>query len=131
MLLKKITPAMVVDDIKSTITFYRDMLGFETVLTVPSNDQIDWALMNCGEVEIIFHARVDSSSRKPDIGGTLTFHFEGEGVRELYESVRNKVRIERHLYPTFYGTNEFSMRDINGCILVFAEKLEEKEEDDD
>ena len=130
MLLKKITPALIVHDIKSTIAFYRDMLGFEPVLTVPSKDQIDWALMNCGEVEIIFHAKVDRSSKKPDVGGTLTFHFEGEDVRELYESVKKKVRIERHLYPTFYGTNEFSMRDINGCILVFAEKLEEKEEDD-
>jgi uncharacterized glyoxalase superfamily protein PhnB len=130
MLLTKLTPAMTVDDINSTITFYEDVLGFETILTVPSNEQIDWALMKCGEIEIMFHAKVIHTAKKTRVDGTLTFHFEGDGVKELYESVKNKVRIERHLYPTFYGTNEFSMEDCNGCILVFAEKLEQNETDD-
>jgi uncharacterized glyoxalase superfamily protein PhnB len=129
MLLTKLTPALTVDDIKGTIAFYQDMLGFETVLTVPTKDQIDWALMKCGEIEIMFHAKV-SNAKKHHIEDTLTFHFEGEGVKELYESVKNKVRIERHLYPTFYGTKEFSMEDCNGCVLVFAEKLRQKEADD-
>jgi uncharacterized glyoxalase superfamily protein PhnB len=130
MLLRKLTPALTVDDIKNTIAFYQDMLGFETVLTVPTKDQIDWALMKCGDIEIMFHAKVNLTTKKHHIEGTLTFHFEGEGVKELYEAVKNKVRIERHLYPTFYGTNEFSMEDCNGCILVFAEKLKNYEADD-
>jgi uncharacterized glyoxalase superfamily protein PhnB len=130
MLLTKLTPAMTVDDIKSTIYFYQNMLGFETVLTVPTKDQIDWALMKCGEIEIMFHSKVHRGAKKHHIEGTLTFHFEGDGVKELYETVKNKVRIERHLYPTFYGTNEFAMEDCNGCILVFAEKLNQNETDD-
>jgi uncharacterized glyoxalase superfamily protein PhnB len=130
MLLTKLTPAMTVDDINSTITFYEDVLGFETILTVPSNEQIDWALMKCGDIEIMFHAKIARPAKKHRIDGTLTFHFEGDGVKELYESVKNRVRIERHLYPTFYGTNEFSMEDCNGCILVFAEKLNQNQTDD-
>jgi lactoylglutathione lyase len=129
MLLNKITPALMVEEIKTAIAFYEDMLGFELVLTVPSKDHIDWALMKCGEVEIMFHAKAGHAAKKnQDRAGTLTFHFEGEGVKELYESVKNRVKIIRHLYPTFYGTNEFSMMDCNGCVLVFAEKSEKKED---
>lgn len=128
--LTKITPALTVDDIKSTITFYEEMLEFELILAVPSIDNIDWALMKCGDVEIMFHAKVGHAAKKNhDRAGSLTFHFEGEGVRELYDSLKDKVKIVRHLYPTFYGTNEFSMMDCNGCILVFSEKIEKKEEE--
>jgi len=128
MLLKKITPAVTVDDIKATIAFYEKTLGFELLLTVPSMNHIDWALMKCGEVEIMFHAKVGHAAKKNnDRTGTLTLHFECEGVKELYDTVRTKVRIERHLYPTFYGMNEFSMTDCNGCILVFSEKIKNEE----
>ncbi len=128
MLLIKLTPELVVDDIKATIEFYQDILGFELVLTVPNPDNIDWALMSCGEVEIMFHAKVSRHARRHVAEDVITFHFEGEGVKDLYESVKNKVKIDRHLYPTFYGTNEFSMRDINGCTLVFSEKLQQRRE---
>jgi lactoylglutathione lyase len=128
MQLQKITPALVVEDIKATIRFYEEMLGFELVLTVPSSENIDWALMKCGDVEIMFHAKVGHAVKKNhDRDGSLTFHLEGEGVRELYESVKNKARIIRHLYPTFYGMIEFSMLDCNGCMLVFSEKIEKEE----
>ncbi len=129
MLLKRITPALMVEDIKATIAFYEDLLGFELVLTVPSKDQIDWALMKCGEVEIMFHSKTGHAAKKDhDRAGTLTFHLEGEGVKELYNALRTKAKITRHLYPTFYGTNEFSMLDCNGCVLVFSEKIEKAEE---
>lgn len=115
MLMKKLTPARTVEDIKATIAFYQDMLGFDLVLTVPNKDHIDWALMKCGEVEIMFHAKVGHGTRKShDVEGTLTFHCDGDGVKELYETLKNKVRIVRHLYPTFYGTSEFSMKGCNG-----------------
>ncbi|HTZ18220.1 MAG TPA: VOC family protein [Dissulfurispiraceae bacterium] len=128
MQLTKLTPELVVNDIKETISFYQDMLGFELVLAVPNPNNIDWALMSCGEVEIMFHAKVGRHAKK-HVAEDVTFHFEGAGVKELYESVKNKVRIGRHLYPTFYGTNEFSMRDNNGCTLVFSEKMQQEEED--
>ncbi len=123
MRLVKLTPELIVDDIKSTISFYEDMLGFDLVLAVPNTDNIDWALMSCGDVEIMFHAKVGRHAKRHVTEDIITFHFEGDGVRELYESVKDKVKIDRHLYPTFYGTNEFSMRDINGCTLVFSEKI--------
>jgi uncharacterized glyoxalase superfamily protein PhnB len=128
MQLRKITPELTVDDIKSTISFYRDILGFELVFTVPNKDHIDWALMSNGEVEIMFHAKVSRHAKKHAVEDIVAFHFEGEGVKELYESVKGKVKIDRHLYPTFYGTNEFSIRDNNGCTLVFSEKIQREEE---
>ncbi|MGO9378632.1 MAG: VOC family protein [Dissulfurispiraceae bacterium] len=129
MQLKKIIPALMVENIDATIAFYENVLGFELVLTVPSITHIDWAMMKCGEVEIMFHAKAGHAEKKNhDRAGTLTFHFQGEGVKELYDAVRNKAKILRHLYPTFYGMNEFSMMDCNGCVLVFSEKIENEEQ---
>lgn len=126
--LAKLTPELIVNDIKETIAFYRDILDFELVLTVPNPDNIDWALMSCGGVEIMFHAKVGRHAGRHVTEDVISFHFEGSGVKDLYEFVRNKVRIDRHLYPTFYGTLEFSMRDNNGCTLVFSEKMEQEED---
>ncbi|HMK61374.1 MAG TPA: VOC family protein [Dissulfurispiraceae bacterium] len=131
MMLTKITPTLTVEDIKATIAFYQDLLGFELVLAVPSLNQIDWALMKCGEVEIMFQTKVGHAAKmNQGLTGIMTFHLEGEGVKELYDSVKNRVKIMRHLYPTFYGMNEFSMMDCNGIILVFSEKIKKTEEDD-
>jgi lactoylglutathione lyase len=131
MLLNKLTPALRVDDIKATIAYYEEMLGFDLELTVPSTTKIEWALMRCGEIEIMFQAKTGSGeAEKNDFRRSVTLHFEGEGVKDLYEYLKNRVQIVRHLYPTFYGTNEFSMVDCNGCMLVFAEKVKKEENEE-
>ncbi len=131
MLLNRLTPALSVDDIKGTIAYYEEMLGFELELAAPSMNKIEWALMRCGEIEIMFQAKSgQSTTGKSDFGRAVTLNFEGEGVKELYESLKNKVQIVRHLCPTFYGMNEFSMIDCNGCVLVFAEQIRKEEEEE-
>lgn len=128
MFFKKITPAITVEDIKTAIKFYADLLGFKLILAIPSMEHVDWALMQCGEVEIMFHAKVERSAKhRCEEAGPLTFHLEAEGVRALYDSIKTSVKIVRHLYPTFYGTTEFSIMDCNGVMLVFSEKNKKDE----
>ena len=40
---------------------------------------------------------------------------------ELVEQLRDKVEIVVDLHTTFYGTQEFYFRDLNGYILSFSE----------
>ncbi len=43
-------------------------------------------------------------------------------IRLLYENIKDKVNIIKELEKTFYGATEFSILDLNGYILTFAEE---------
>lgn len=126
MTLNKLTPNMMVEDVNATVAFYRDVLGFNLVMTVPDSGRFDWALVKRDEVEVMFQARASLSEELPlfdgqPIGGVLTFYIDMEGVDELYETLRPRVTVVKDLDATFYGTREFSIQDCNGFILTFAE----------
>ncbi len=46
-----------------------------------------------------------------------------EGVKELYEAIRDKVEIKWSLRQQPYGDWEFEVKDLNGYILVFSELI--------
>jgi hypothetical protein len=59
-----------------------------------------------------------------EIGGTLSFFIRMEGMEALYGLVKEKVSILQEMHRRFYGTLEFTMRDPDGYLLAFAEKVE-------
>ena len=125
--MKHLTPNLMVEDVNKTLRFYREILKFELVMAVPTQGRLEWALMKCGDVEIIFQSRFSLTEelvalRDVEIGGSLTLYFEIRGIEELYEMVKDQVEIVQELHPTFYGLMEFAMRDCNGYILVFADR---------
>ena len=87
---------------------------------------LDYAMMKCGDVEIMFQGKRSLTEALPvlrdkEIGGTLTLYMEIEGVQELYGRIKDKVTVVKDLHTTFYGMQEFYVRDCNGYILIFAE----------
>ena len=49
--LKKMTPNLMVEDVNSTLAFYKDVLNFELLATVPETGQFNWAMMRRDNVE--------------------------------------------------------------------------------
>jgi uncharacterized glyoxalase superfamily protein PhnB len=47
-----------------------------------------------------------------------------QGVKELYEAVKDKVEIKLALRRQPYGDREFEVKDLNGYILVFSELID-------
>ena len=126
MLLKKLTPNLMVEDVQQTLTFYRDVLGFNVLMTLPDQPPFDFAIVQRDQVEVMFQSRTSLSANVPALtgypmGASQTFYIEVEGLTQLYESLRNQVDIVVDLHTTFYGTQEFYFRDVNGYILSFAE----------
>ena len=137
MMLKKLTTNMMVEDVNRTVDFYNDILGFEFVMAVPENSQevvttrqkdqvLDFAMMKCGNVEMMFEDISGNNSlfKGMDIGGSLTFYIEVDNIKELYGTLKEKVEVVKELHITFYGMEEFYIKDCNGYILAFAEKQE-------
>lgn len=122
----KLTLNMMVEDVNATVEFYRTVLGFDLVMTVPDSGRLDWALVQRDDVEMMFQARQSLVEDLPQfqdrpVGGALTFYLDVEGVEGLYERLRANVHVVKALHETFYGTREFAIEDINGFILTFAE----------
>ncbi len=46
------------------------------------------------------------------------------GVKDFYESVKDKVEIKMSLRQQGYGDWEFEVKDPNGYILVFSELID-------
>jgi uncharacterized glyoxalase superfamily protein PhnB len=125
-MLKKLTPNLMVEDVQATLTFYRDVLGFEVLTTLPDTAPFDFAIVRRDAVELMFQSRTSLSENVPaltgsPIGASQTFYIEVSGLRDLYEQVRGRAEIVVDLHTTFYGTQEFYFRDVNGYILSFSE----------
>jgi len=136
---KKLTTNMVVEDVNSTVDFYKDVLGFEFVIGVPENSQdivthqqkgqkLCFAVMKYGSVEMMFQTKESLAKEIPefdrmDIGGSVTFYIDVDDVKELYEKLKDKVTIVLGLETKFYGKQEFYIRDCNGYILGFAGEI--------
>ena len=128
-MLKKLTPNLMVEDVARTVAFYRDTLGFEVLTTLPGQEPFDFAIVRRDNVELMFQSRLSLSDNVPalsgaPIGASQTFYIEVTGVRDLYETLRDKVEIVVDFHETFYGTREFYFRDLNGYILSFSESTQ-------
>lgn len=127
MRLTKLTPNLMVEDVNGTVEFYKNILGFELIMTVPEKEKFDWAMMQNGDVEMMFQSKASlvkeiSDLKSRQLGGALTFYIEVEDIKGLYEKIINKTAVVKDFHTTFYKMQEFAIRDNNGFILVFAER---------
>jgi len=139
---KKLTTNMMVEDVSRTVDFYSEVLGFELVMGVPENSQeivttrqkgqaLGFAIMKCGNIEMMFQSKQSLAKEVPEfedmeIGGALTFYIEVQDVKGLYAKLKDKVTIVKDIQTTFYGKQEFYIRDCNGYILTFAGGIQEQ-----
>ncbi|MBE8727618.1 VOC family protein [Flavobacterium hungaricum] len=140
MKISKLSPNFEVSDIRKTVLFYSENFGFKLVMAVPeTQDGVDqilfedkeyvYAMMQQGAAEIMiqrsdnFKTDVVFSEGMP-IGASVSFYMEIEGIENLYQSLQNKNLEITELKKTWYGMHEFYLKDLNGYILSFAEKLE-------
>ena len=124
-MMQSMTPNLMVHDVNKTIDFYRDVLGFEFVASVPDSGQFDWAMMKHGPVEIMFQSVASLAKDLPAFvkmgpGGAFTLFIKMDDSKGLYGKVKEKVVIVQELTKTFYDMEEFSIKDLNGYVLTFA-----------
>ena len=126
-MLKKLTPNLIVKDVNATVKWYQDTLGcFEVILTDPNRGKLEWALMSCEDVDIMFQSK-DSITRSLGClsdngsGGNSVIYIEVEYLKGLRKRIRDKVRVVKDIHTTPYGIQEFVVKDCNDFILVFAE----------
>lgn len=128
MRLKKLTPNLMVDDVNKTVRFYQEVLGFKLVMSVPQEGVFNWAMVQHGDVHLMFQETKNLIAEYPvlkdtPMGGGLTFYIKVRNVKGLYNKIKNQANIVVDLHKTFYGAEEFAIQDINGFVLTFADDV--------
>jgi len=125
--LRSVTPVFLVDDIASTLEWYKANLGFDGD-AVPAPPPHSFGILRRDDV-VIFLQQL-AGYHPPDLyrdreGGVWNAYVRTEGVRALYEALRSRpdVTVIQPLHRQPYGETEFEIRDPNGYVLVFAERL--------
>ena len=137
---KKITANIMVADVGRTVDFYERVLDFGLVMAVPEDSQrivttreagapLAFAIVRQGNAELMFQSRRSLATEPPapvghEVVGDISLYIEVDNVKDLYRRLRDKVTIHQDLHSTFYGMEEFYIRDCNGYVLGFASRQE-------
>jgi uncharacterized glyoxalase superfamily protein PhnB len=135
---KKLAPNFSVRNVKESVIFYQDMLGFKLEIAVPNGTnsiekeihdakEYSTAMMKKDDVFVMF---IENDSFEKDTqafkgiakGASVLFYIDVSGIDELYHGLKGKVEIEKEIETTWYGMREFYIKDCNGYVLGFGER---------
>lgn len=122
MRLLNLTPILETEDVKSTIEFYVEILGFKQGEVIPNNENPTWTTLYKDNVYIMFARRnAHSTIPRPLMSGSLYLYTDN--VDELWNELKDKAEIEYPIENFDYGMREFAIRDCNGYLLQFGQNL--------
>ena len=121
------TPNLMVKNVKETIDFYTQFLGFEVIASVPETGDLVFAIVRSGNVMFMFQEENSLKEEYPQLakfpqGGGLTFYTHVSDIHSLYEKLNGRVTIAKDLHQTFYGSTDFAIEDCNGYIITFSQE---------
>ena len=117
-----LSPTLAVRDMKQTIEFYKNSLGFKMGMTFPDADNPEYVdLSKDGMVLMFIPAENCDTGRdeKLGIGVNLYMHIDGD-IDEYYQELKKKgVSIAVDIKDEPYGIRDFTVEDIDGYKLTF------------
>lgn len=133
MTLTDVVPNLIVSDIDRSTAFYRDVLGFTIVTTVPEQAPFVFVWLQRDGVSVFLNARAGVEGDVPDlvqrpVGGTAMLFITveapttAEGVDALMASIGPKAKVVMPLKDQFYGMREFGVEDPDGYVIFFAQR---------
>jgi uncharacterized glyoxalase superfamily protein PhnB len=124
---KDLMPNLMVKDVNKTVDFYKNVLEFNILQTVPESGDFVFAIVNANGVLISFQEEKSIKDEYSQLnsfaqGGGITLYIHVTDVNELFEKIKNKSKIAKELHKTFYGSTDFAIEDCNGHILTFSQQ---------
>lgn len=120
-----LSPNIGVASVNDTVKFYTETLGFQLIMSNPADGHLLWAMVAAGSATMMFQENESLIEEYAELKGTgkglLTFYVKVTGLEALYEQLKGTGIIVKELGKTFYGANEFAIRDNNGYILTITE----------
>jgi catechol 2,3-dioxygenase-like lactoylglutathione lyase family enzyme len=117
-----VIPRLPVADLRRTIAFYVDRLGFRVSVLWP-DDQPTFCVLDRSDVSLGFFTA--ESYRGPVTVGSADLYLAVDDVRSLHADLRQQLPIEWGPDVYFYGRREFAVRDPDGYLLIFTEPTDD------
>lgn len=119
MKLHALTPMLNTWDLKASIAFYTEILGFECE---NFSEERGWASLKRDKVVIMF-ARPNEhmGHTAPMLTGSL--YIKTDDVDSYWKKVKDKTRVCYPIEDFEYGMREFAIFDNNGYLLQFGQSL--------
>ena len=122
--LRQTSPILECEDLKSAMSYYTEVLGFECTGVFPEDRVPTWASVKRGGAVIMLSARSPHSEiENPVMTGSIYMY--PESVDELWEEFKDKTDVSYEIETFEYGMREFGIRDCNGYLLQFGQDVDE------
>ena len=136
--MKKVTPLLTVESIEPCLPFWTEKVGMQVTVTVPHGDAIGFAILQKGDVEIMYQSRASidadlGTSGAPKnlgrelSGSTSALFVEVESLDELLDALGDDTEVLVPRRKTFYGMDELFVRPPCGTVVGFAARVEAEE----
>ena len=117
-----VSPTLAVRNMKQTIQFYRDSLGFKIGMAFPDLDNPEYVDSSKDGMVIMFVPAENmgiNAEEKLGIGVNLYMQIDGD-IDEYYSELEDKgVKVVVDIKDEPYGIRDFTVEDINGYRLTF------------
>src|SRR5262249_13731216 len=124
-MVKKLTPVLFVEKIEPVLPFWTEQLGFIKTVEVPEGDRLGFAILQRGNVEVMYESFAAAEKDLPAIAqdirkGPTFLYIEVENLDALKPAL-NSSEVFLPERTTFYGAREIGIRDPAGHFLTFAQ----------
>ena len=117
-----LSPTLAARDMKETIEFYVNLLGFKTGMIFPDADNPEYVDLSKDGMVLMFLPAKNigiGSEEKLGTGVNLYMHIDGN-IDEYYQELKNKgVKFAFEIKDEPYGIRDFTVADPNGYLLTF------------
>lgn len=119
MAIKRLVPTFWTDQLKETVDFYTNVLGFDC----ESMDlDYGWANLNRDKVNVMFALPNDHVNfEQPSFTGSIYLH--ADDVESEWLRLQDKAEICYPLEKFDYGMWEFAVYDNNGYMIQFGQEI--------
>ena len=121
------SPTLAVRDMKKTIDFYTNTLGFKLGMTFPSPENPEYADLSKDDMVLMFVPAANlgiGGDEKLGTGVNLYMQIDGD-INEYYDEIKNKgARIVEDIKDEPYGIRDFTVADVDGYLMTFNQTLQ-------
>lgn len=127
MVLKTLTPNIMVEDIEATVQWYEEVFDAELVASLPPDEAESWwAQIVIDDITLMFQTSGSLVDEFPDMEGesgpgAAAYYIGVTDIKYLYDKVEGDVQIVQDLSQTEYGRQQFAIQDCNDYVLWFGE----------
>jgi uncharacterized glyoxalase superfamily protein PhnB len=125
MTVKRITPVLFAENVEPCVKFWVERMGFQKTAEVPEGNSIGFAMLQKGNVELMYQSYASAEKDVPAVSGVVrkgpTFlYVEVDDLEETISAIKG-AEVVIPVRTTFYGANEIGVKDPAGHFITFAQ----------